>query len=333
MQIDFLTVLMAVVSLILLAVPAFILAKVKLLPEKAAETLSTIVLYGCQPVLVFMSFQGQAYNSAIATNMLIVFGIATFVHFAMILIVSLFVRGKAEESKLKCVRAASVFGNCAYMGLPFLNALFGGTAIIGEVIIYTAVVLTVFNILNWTFGVYMITGDLKKVSAKKILLNPTIIGIVLGFIVFITVKTPFIDLAKEGTTAYLVISNLVKSLNFIGDTVTPLAMFVVGIRLAGIDLKKLFVDKWAYVTSFLKLIVASLITILCVAFLPVSTVVKYTLFFLLSMPCATSTALFAVQFGADGDSAAVYVLLSTVLSILTIPLMFLLFSGVFGVAM
>ncbi|MBE5749280.1 MAG: hypothetical protein E7346_00250 [Clostridiales bacterium] len=332
MQIDFLSVLMAVVSLILLAVPAFILSKAKLLPEKADNVLSTLVLYGCQPVLVFMSFQGQAYKPEIAKNMLITLGLGILVHLIMIAIAMFCIRGdESNEKRLRCVRAGSVFGNCAYMGLPFLNALFGGTEIIGEVMIYTACVLAAFNILNWTFGVYMLTGDIKQVSLKKIALNPTILGTLLGFIVFITVKTPFIDLAAPGTTGYLVISNIVKSLNVIGDTVTPLAMFVIGIRLSKIELKKLFIDKYAYLTSFLKLIVSSLVVILLVAFLPISTIVKYTLFFLLSMPCATSTALFAVQFGADGDSASVYVLLSTVLSLATIPLMFLLFSSGFRI--
>ncbi len=331
MNIDFLTVVITVVSLILLAVPAFILAKAKLLPEKAGEVLSTIVLYGCQPVLVFMSFQGESYKPEIGVNMLIVLAIATVVHLLIIGLASVCIRGKSQPCKMRCIRASSAFGNCVYMGLPFLQTLFGGSALFGEVIIYTATVVAVFNVLNWTFGVYMVTGDKKNISLKKVLLNPTIIGTVLGFIIFVTVKVPFVELAEVGTTAHTIISNVVNSLNVIGSAVTPLAMFVIGIRLAGVNFKSLFADKWAYVTSFMKLIVCSIVTILLVAFLPISGVVKYTCFFLLSMPCATSTALFAVSFGGDGDTASICVLLSTILSIITIPLMFLLFSGVFGV--
>ncbi|MBQ6727678.1 MAG: hypothetical protein IJQ87_01940, partial [Clostridia bacterium] len=84
--------------------------------------------------------------------------------------------------------------------------------------------------------------------------------------------------------------------------------------------------------AFFKLIIMSLISILVVAFLPVDTTVKYTVFFLLSMPSATSTAMFAVKFGKDGDFASVCVLLSTVLSVITIPLLYLVISGVFGIA-
>jgi predicted permease len=67
---------------------------------------------------------------------------------------------------------------------------------------------------------------------------------------------------------------------------------------------------------------------LIVGFLPVSETIKYAVFFALSMPSATGTVMFAVRFGGDADSASVMVLLSTILSIITIPLMFLLFSGV-----
>ena len=74
-----------------------------------------------------------------------------------------------------------------------------------------------------------------------------------------------------------------------------------------------------------------LVAILTVAFLPIDTTVQYAVFFLLAMPAATSTAMFAVKFGGDGDFASVAVLLSTILSVITIPLMFLVISGVFGI--
>jgi predicted permease len=70
---------------------------------------------------------------------------------------------------------------------------------------------------------------------------------------------------------------------------------------------------------------------LLVAFLPISPIIKYTVFFLMSMPSATSTTLFAVKFKGDAENGAVMVLLSSILCVATIPLMFLIFSGLFGV--
>ena len=120
---------------------------------------------------------------------------------------------------------------------------------------------------------------------------------------------------------------MVKSINFVGDMVTPMAMFVIGMRLANVTVKQLFLDKWAYIVSFFKLVVMAVLTMLLCAFLPANDYVKYALFFLLSMPCAASCALLSVQFGGDGDFASVSVLLSTIISILSIPVMFLVFNA------
>ena len=155
MQIDFMTVLTAVIALMVLAVPGFILTKLKMLPESTGSALSTIVLYGCQPVMVFMSFQ-ETYRSDIALNMLYVAILSIIVHVVMFGAISLIIRNKSKSAKVTTARYACLFSNCGYMGLPFLNVIFQGS---GEIIIYAAIVIAIFNILNWTLGIYMLTGD------------------------------------------------------------------------------------------------------------------------------------------------------------------------------
>ena len=192
-------------------------------------------------------------------------------------------------------------------------------------------IIAIFNILNWTFGVFIITGDKKQVSAKKILLHPVIISVIIGFLLFVILKVPIVNLAPDGSTADAVLEKLMQSLDYLAKMVTPCSMIVIGIRLANVNLKQLFMDKWAYISSAFKLLLMPLIAMLAVAFLPISPAVKYTVFFLLAMPSATGTAMFAVKFGKDGDFASVCVLLSTILSVVTVPLLFLVMSGVFGV--
>lgn len=324
MQIDFITVLIAVVALMVLAVPGFILTKLKMLPENTGSALSTIVLYGCQPVLVFMSFQ-EYYKAEIALNMLYVAILSLVIHVVMFGIIALVIRNKSKSAKITTAKYACLFSNCGYMGLPFLDVVFNGSK---EIIIYAAIVIAIFNILNWTLGIYMLTGDKKEISLKKTLLNPTILGIVLGAIYFFAVGTPIVDLIASNTVADSFVEKVMASVDVIGDLVTPLALTVIGIRLANVKLKALFVDKWAYIVAFMKLVVMSILTILVVAFLPFNPIVKYVMFFLLSMPSATSTTMFAIKFKGDGDSASVFVLLTTILSIVTIPLMYLLMNEI-----
>ena len=126
MTVGFLDVLITVLSLVILIVPGYLLAKTGILGEKADAVLSSLVLYGCQPMLCFMSFQNTAYSPAIATNMLIVAGLAILIHAIMIGLVFLIIPSKNKSSggskaiadetvkennnkKLNCLRFASVF--------------------------------------------------------------------------------------------------------------------------------------------------------------------------------------------------------------------------------
>lgn len=326
MEIDFFNVFATVLSLIVLIIPGFLLTKFKFIDQKASETFSTFVLYGSQTLMVFMGFQGKEYSPKIGRNMLIVAGITMAVMLGMYVLACLLIRNKSEDVKRRTMRYGCVFSNCGYMGLPLINSLFYGQDCLSEAIIYTAVVLAMFNVLNWTLGAYICTNDRKSISIKKVLLNPVIIGAVLGFLVYYIVKIPLVDVAPQGGKIDILVEKIMNSLDIIGNTVTPLSMTVIGIKLAGVDSKQLFLDKDAYYVTAIKLIGMSIFTMLIVKFLPVNDVLKYTMFFLFSTPCATSTALFALRFGGDAKYGSVTVLLSTVLSILTIPLMFLLFQ-------
>ena len=330
---NFIDVLITVVFLLILMVPGFILVKCNMLSDSVQSGFSTMVLYVCQPALMLMAFQKKPYSPDLAINMLIVAGLALLIHGVMIAFMMLAFRNKEKSAKINCLRFASVFGNCGYMGLPFLQSLFSfNTSYLAEVLIYGGVVIVIFNILTWSVGVFMMTGDRKQINIKNMLVNPTVISLLIAVLMFFTIQKPLVDLFVADSFGDKVFTGLSKSINFLAEMVTPLAMTVLGMRIARVNVKQLFTDKWAYVNVVNKLFIMGIITILVVAWLPVSTVVKYTLFFLLSMPSANNTVLFAVNFGGDAESGSIFVLLSTVLSIVTIPLMFLIMNGVFGIA-
>lgn len=328
---NFLDVLITVAFLLILMVPGYILVKSKMIDDSIQNGFSTMVLYVCQPALMLMAFQNKEYSSELAVNMLIVAGLALVIHGVMIAFMMLVFKNKDNNAKINCLRFASVFGNCGYMGLPFLQSLFTGAsaAYQNEVLIYGGVVIVIFNILTWSIGVFMMTGDKKQINIKNMLLNPTVISLLIAILMFFIIQKPLVDICPDGSFGDKMFHGLSKSITFLADMVTPLAMTVLGMKIAKAKPKQLFTDKWAYVNAVNKLIIMGLITMLIVAWLPVSNIVKYSLFFLLSMPSANNTVLFAVNFGGDSESGSIFVLLSTVLSILTIPLMFLLMNGVF----
>ena len=215
------------------------------------------------------------------------------------------------------------------MGIPFLLTLFKNEpqSVIGEILIYSSILITAFNIFNWTVGVYFQSHDKKQISIKKILLNPVIITIFISMLLFFIVQKPLKDVFIENSILDRITTEVMDCLGVFSDMVTPLSMMVIGIKLASVNLKQLFCNKWAYVACILRLFVFSTIGMLSVAFLPISEVIKYVVFFLFSMPCAASTVMFAVKFDSDSQTASVIVVLSTIFSIVSISVMFLAFSG------
>ena len=331
MQIDFLSVLITVLSLVILIIPGFLLAKFNILKEGSDKIITALVINVAQPLLMFMSLQKE-FNKGILKNVLFVFLLTVLFHFIMIGLTYLVIRNKDKRAKLNVVKFASIFGNVGYMGIPFLQTLFkNNPAVQSEILIYCAIVIAAFNLTTFSIGVLIISGDKKNVSLRKAFLNPTSFSVYIGLFLFLVVGKPIASFGAQGSSLNLFLSKMMASFQMLGDMVTPLSMTVIGIKLASITPRKLFLDKWSYVSCLNKLIIMPLITILVVAFLPLGQVVKYALFFTMAMPSATITAMFAVQFDSDGEFASATVLLTTVLSILTIPLMFLVINGVFGI--
>ncbi len=321
MEIGFLTVMLTVVTMVILAVPAFILEKCRCLPEAATKAFSAFLLFACQPFLTFMSFQRTEYDPAVLTNMLIAAGFAFAVHLVMVGVVMLAFAKRGADARVRVVRFASVFGNCGFFGLPFLKSLFDT----GEMLIYAAVFVAVYNLLSWTVGVWLITGDKKFVRVKKAFLNPPFIALCVSLPLFIILKQPISQIGEEGAFLNDFFVKLSDSFNLLADMTTPLSMSIVGIRLAQMNVKQVFANGWVYCSSAFKLVAFPLIAFgLMMLFPAVSVEVKCCVFFSCAMPTATQTLLFSEQYGGDPFTASSAVLLNTCLCILTIPLMSLL---------
>jgi predicted permease len=324
MQVTASGVFLSVFSLIILAIPGFIIGKLKLFPENATKVLTGVMFYIGQPLLTFMSFQKSPYDGAIIKNLLIVAGIAFLVHAVMLLIVfGLFFKKSTNEEKYRIVSFASVFGNCGFMGLPFLQMLFGSGS--SEALMYGAVVIAVFNAISWTVGIFLITRDKKFVSIKKAFLNPPFVALLISLPLFLILKRPINLIGAEGTFVRNLFEKIYLSANYLGELVTPVSMTILGLRLSEMKLKEIFLRPTSFISSALKLIVMPTIAYFLCALLGVPELIKWAIVFEFSMPSATQTLLFTEKYGNSPHIASSAVLLATVLSIATIPLMYSLF--------
>jgi predicted permease len=290
-----------VAVLFLLMALGYFAARGRILDRTAFEGLNKLVLFFTLPCLTFAKLQRNALPGQMG-ELAETFAIA---------MVSMFICGAAAMLYTKKEPAArravfihmAMFSNCGYMGYPLIIAALGE-----EKMIYAVMYTAAFNLLTWTIGVYLYAGK-SGLSLKKALLNPTLIAVLLGILCFaFSIRIPKVPL---------------DAMNMLGDTTTPLAMVVIGARLADLqssDLK----DGMLLFSCLMRLIVFPLAFWGILTLLRVPQGVREAVFVCSAMPGATATAMQAEYYKGDGRLGSRSVAVSTALSVLTIPVILLL---------
>lgn len=290
------------------AVPGFVLVKKKMVGEDCAAALSKVLLYFCQPCLAVYSFSSVEFSVEKLADIGL-FAIVTLVINGLMLGGAVFVlRSRFADASYRVLTLAMAFANCAFFGIPIIEAVLPDVA--SGLIVYTTVYATIMNILGWAIGIAIITGDAKNISAKKIFINPAMLGIVIGIPIFIfSVEIP---------------GALLDAITIVGKMTTPVSMLIMGMRLATTNLKSVFTSVKAYVAVVIKAVVMPLVAFGIVCFLPLPIEVKKTFFIICACPTASVVLNFSELCGAGQREAAASVLLSTILSVLTLPTMVLM---------
>ena len=308
---DFLSTFITVLIVVVLAVPGYVLRKTKILPDGATGVLAGVLLYVSQPGLMASSFLNKKFDSAMLVN----FGWVILFAVVLILLVYfvsklIFFRCKDEASRRACV-ACSYLGNVGFMGIPVMQMLFPDNS---DLVLYTVVYNIAFNAMAWTLGVYAVTGEKKRINLLKIILNPPTIAVIIALpFFFCNVTVP---------------EQVMTPISYLGDMTLPLSMIILGVRLADMRPIALVNDWKVYVASAIKLILSPLLSLGCLLlvnlFIPIDPYVIVALYVIAAMPSASSALNFAEMYGGDRETAAASTLMSTILCILTIPVLMML---------
>ena len=323
----FLTGAISVGMLLLMAVPGFILGKMRSVnTESAVKFLSVMLLYILQPFVTFDSFLNTAYDPEVLINIVIVF-VFTCVTIGAVLAVGSFAMRFTKFGKDVggVIAYGGAFGNVGYMCIPFLQLMAPGDYVI---ILYATVSVVAFNLMAWTVGNFALTGDKRHISLKRALLNPPTLSFILALPLFL-LNLNFIK--TEGLTgaALKIVSGIQEVIGLFSDMVGPLAMVLLGLKLADIRFGELFADGRVYIAAGIKLIFFPLfgvaLTALMSLFMNVESI-SLNLIAMSAMPCAQNVIMFSTLYDKDSALAAKEVTVSTLLSIVTIPVTLLFLS-------
>ncbi len=196
------------------------------------------------------------------------------------------------------------FSNCGFMGIPLVKAGFGDGAVF---LLVGFIVL--LNLLQWTYGASLLKGERKRLTLKELLLNPIMIGSILGLLLFVT---------GLGTKLPVILSGAISGVAALNS---PIAMLVLGIYMAQASLKETFLSPRLYCLSGVRLLLVPAITLLMLIFIPASPMMKYVILIGAAAPVGAYVAVYAQLYDKDYSYACQTVVVSTLLSIATLPVM------------
>lgn len=306
----FLITLTTVGIMLAYAIPGFVTVKTGIIKPQAISAFAVILMYVCQPCLTIYSLTRVEYSRDVFVRMMIFLAL-TFVLQAVVLgVYYLIFRKKQDNVAVRISNVAVAFGNVGFLGVPLLESIFPDNP---EVLVYSTAFLIGMNLLGWTFASAIITRDKKYVSIKKAIFNPATVGLIIGLpLFFIGAKMP---------------TQLDAMITLLGKMTTPLCMLIMGMRLAVNSPRSVFCRPMQYVVVVFKQVIFGLIALLLVWFLPLPTYFKETMFILACTPVASVVLNFAEMLGEGQETAANLVLLGTMSSIVTIPMMTLILTA------
>lgn len=311
---EFKTTLIMVGIMLAYAVPGFILIKVKAVKPDHISSFSKLLMFVCQPALTLYSFNKADFTKELGVNLLIFLGIITLVQLLFIGAFYLIFRKKMTDVRYRITTIATTLSNCSFLGVPLLEAIFPDSP---NVAVYSMMYFLSMSLLGWTLVSAIITRDKKYISIKKILINPATLSIAISLPFFFT-------RFKIGAENGQFFEQIGKMIDILGKMTTPLCMLVMGMRLATIKIKSLFTNWMQYFALAINQVVFPLCVLGLLTFFRVDKELKWCMFVMCSCPIAAVVQNYAEILGEGQDIAANMVLLGTISSIVTLPLMALL---------
>jgi len=281
----------------------FAAKKKEIINEAAGKKLSELLLMITTPAMIVSSFQFK-YSKEMLINVLLVLGFAIAAHVLSLFLGKMLYRKYPDNTK-NVLKFITIFSNCGFMGFPLLESLYGKTGVF-----YGSIYVATYNLFVWTVGVMIFSGKRDADGIKRAMVNPGIIAVFVGMILFIfSLKLPF---------------PVAKALDMVGSMTSPLAMLVIGSILAGVNFKSFLSGFPLYYGTAVRNVFLPLMTFTALKFMGFTGVVFGVCVAVMAMPAGANAAIFAEMYDGDSLFASKVVAFSTLFSIVTIPLIMML---------
>ena len=290
-----LTLLRQTLTMFLLVAVGYCLFQRKKITPEGNKVLGNLLIHISLPCVIINGFLVERTSHRMAGLLISAVGAA------IVLAVSI-IFSRIFFKKDSIAHFAAAFSNPGFFGIPLILSSIGGDGVF-----YIAAFIAFLNLLQWTYGVSIMTEKRGALKFKEVVKAPFMIAIIIGLLLFFT-QLPLPDVVTKTLTA-------IKELN------TPLAMFTVGVYLAQTNLRKTFLRKNLYAISIVRLLVIPIIITVLMYLVPETWHdIKLSLLLAAACPVGSNVAVYAQLHSQDYRYAVETVVISTLLSIITIPL-------------
>lgn len=293
----------------------FICIKTKYLTPDIKNAVSKLIIRVTLPLLMITSLTKLTLDSEKIVN-----SIVTFV-FALVIIGILYLAGilsaklfRLEKAKSTVHTCMTCFGNVVFIAYPLIQALYGD-----EGLLYAALFAFANDCWLWSIGVYTLSGTHNSGGSfaknMKRLITPSSIGFIISLFMLIT-GLRFTGIVKD------VLTNT-------GGITTYLSMLFIGMTLAEVDFKHIYKHISLFAIVAVKMLIIPTLLIFALKYIPIDTVVKDVLILQAGIPTSTVLVILTADYGADTNYSAEGVFITTLLSLVTLPLLYKIMQVVF----
>lgn len=301
---DILVVFSRMLMLLAMMSLGFIAYKIKWMDDNGYEKLSKIVVNIFNPALVIngaISATGGADGKLVKENIMFV-----CIYFLVLIVLSypIALAIRTKKSHRNIYQLMTIYSNVGFMGIPVISSILGP-----ESVIYVTFYVLAYNLLLYTFGSYLAQINIPKenrVSGVKGLLNPGVICSALAIILYaLGVKCP---------------ETVLTFFDYVGNATIPLSMFVIGVSVAKMPVSEIFGGARIYIFSVIKLLVIPILATFVFAGLRDNDMIFSIFILMFAMPVGSIVTMLVKEYGASEALCSRGIIITTVASIITIPI-------------
>lgn len=295
----------AMVKMMLLIVVGYVAAKLGVLDEERCRGINAMVMNIMIPAMLISGFTG-GYDESKMNNLLLSILLSCLGLAISVLLSNILIRKKGAV-QWRSERGNAAFPNVGFIGVPLVQALYGS-----EGVLYIAMYTAIYNMVQWSYGDILISGNFSKENLLKALRHPLMLGSYIGLaIFFLHINVPDIIAAP---------------LSSLGSCCSVIPMLLIGSSITRCNIGSIIKRLRTYTVLATRLLIVPLAFIFAIRFMDVPEIVKVSMLIPTACPPATATTMICLREKLDDSYPSAVVGLGTILSVATIPLIVLIYS-------